>query len=174
MNKNAKSKSVIRRVMRHLVIDLDLIVEVPPLPLPVRTVGAKDADALAQLMADAYRDSVDPEWADYEVALREILRIFTAIDGPVAPRACLAAFDEGRPVSACLTRSSRGKGCISYLMTASSHKNRGLGRGLLLRSLAALKDMGVAKAFLDVTRGNAHAEHLYESLGFIEEWSLQL
>ena len=160
--------------MRHLSADLSLIGEPPPLSFPVRTVSLEDADALAALMADAYKDSVDPEWADLQAARREIQRIFTTWDGPVVPEACLAAFDGARPVSACLARNARGQGCISYLMTARAYQGRGLGRAVLTRSLKTLKDMGFQRAFLDVTAGNGPAEHLYESLGFVEEWSLRL
>ncbi len=174
MTDKPRSKSMTGRLRRHLVIELNLMTDAPPLPFPIRTVGMDDADALAVLMADAYRDSVDPEWSDYDAAHREICRIFSTFDGPIVADACLAAFERTRPICACLARNARGDGCISYLMTANAHKSRGVGRAVLLRSLTSLRDAGFARVFLDVTAGNSPAEHLYESLGFVEAWSVHL
>jgi len=54
---------------------------------------------------------------------------------------------------------------IAYVMTAATHKRRGIATGLLLASLAALADAGEHQAHLWVTAANP-AAMIYERLGF--------
>ncbi len=55
---------------------------------------------------------------------------------------------------------------IGDLGIRAAYRNRGLGRALLLRSLADLQARGLKAAELDVDGPNSSAVHLYESIGF--------
>jgi len=163
--------------MRHLVVELAALGDPFEAPLLIRPVTLADLDRLARLFAEAYRRSPTPEWGKMKTARREVERIFNAWDGPAVPSACLGAFDGERPVCACLVRNARNEGregAVSHLVTAPAYQGRGLGRAVLASSLAVLRALGFERAFLDVTGGNKPAERLYESLGFVEAWRLEL
>jgi ribosomal protein S18 acetylase RimI-like enzyme len=61
---------------------------------------------------------------------------------------------------------SRGFGVIQNLGVAHDHRRCGLGRSLLLRSLAGFRQAGVRRAYLDVTSHNTSAIRLYRRIGF--------
>ena len=55
---------------------------------------------------------------------------------------------------------------IGYVMTAAAHKGRGLATAVVQLALASIHAAGARQAHLWVTRGNTHAERIYERLGF--------
>jgi ribosomal protein S18 acetylase RimI-like enzyme len=63
-------------------------------------------------------------------------------------------------------RDQYGLGAIQNLGVAREHRCCGLGRGLLMRSLAGFRHAGVRRAYLEVTAENAPAIRLYRRAGF--------
>jgi ribosomal protein S18 acetylase RimI-like enzyme len=150
---------------RHLFLDLGPTTEEHrDIGLPVRNPTRDDAEALAALMLDAYRGTIDFEPNDtLDVARDEVTGYFSrrpmtehsmvALDGDAAAAAVLVARLEELPV-------------VSYVMTAAAHKGQGLATALTRLSLASLHAAGERQVHLWVTRGNDPAERIYERLGF--------
>jgi ribosomal protein S18 acetylase RimI-like enzyme len=57
-------------------------------------------------------------------------------------------------------------GSIQNLGVTPRHRGRGLARGLLIRSLAGFRSIGMETASLEVTARNGHAIRLYQRFGF--------
>jgi ribosomal protein S18 acetylase RimI-like enzyme len=80
---------------------------------------------------------------------------------------------EGRPVGWVVGRVfSDGRGWIQQLAVARSARGRGLGRALLLHSLAELRARGATSLALGVGAENENAIGLYRDIGFkvTREW----
>jgi hypothetical protein len=63
-------------------------------------------------------------------------------------------------------RQSQWVGCIQNVGVVPAHRGFGLGRALVLKSLAGYQGLGYRKVRLEVTAANRPAVQLYESLGF--------
>ena len=57
-------------------------------------------------------------------------------------------------------------GSIQNVAVVPDHRGEGLGRALLLKSLAGFRNFGLERVFLEVTADNHHAIELYRSVGF--------
>jgi ribosomal protein S18 acetylase RimI-like enzyme len=57
-------------------------------------------------------------------------------------------------------------GAVQNVGIAPEHRGRGLGRALVVKSLAGFQDAGVSRVYLDVTARNTSAVQLYRSVGF--------
>jgi ribosomal protein S18 acetylase RimI-like enzyme len=57
-------------------------------------------------------------------------------------------------------------GAVQNVGIAPEHRGRGLGRALVLKSLAGFQEAGVSRVYLDVTSRNSAAVQLYRSVGF--------
>ncbi|HEY2251875.1 MAG TPA: GNAT family N-acetyltransferase [Planctomycetaceae bacterium] len=64
-------------------------------------------------------------------------------------------------------RDAAGMGAIQNLGVTPERRGVGLGRALLLKSLAGFQQAGIKQAFLEVTAQNAQAIHLYQQIGFV-------
>jgi ribosomal protein S18 acetylase RimI-like enzyme len=130
-------------------------------------------DAAAELIAEAYRGHVDSAINNqYESAagarrfLDNIVRYPGC--GYFAPDCSWVALDaDGELVGACFaTRIGPGAGHIAQICVAPAWQGRGAGGELLRRSLASLRDSGLAEVSLTVTSANTPAIRLYEKFGF--------
>ena len=138
--------------------------EEPATGLPVRHPNADDAEGLAALMLDAYTGTIDFDEGDtLEVARDEVRGYFSG--KPMLEHSFLA-MDAGIPVAAVLISRYEGRPMIGYVMTAAAHKGRGLATAVTRLALASLHAAGEREVHLWVTRGNTHAERIYERLGF--------
>jgi ribosomal protein S18 acetylase RimI-like enzyme len=63
-------------------------------------------------------------------------------------------------------RDRYGRGMIQNLCVTGPYRRRGLGIGLLLRSLEGFRRAGVRRVFLEVTAANQDAIRLYRRVGF--------
>jgi len=61
---------------------------------------------------------------------------------------------------------SDGVGAIQNVGVVPEHRRQGIGRALLLKSLAGFREAGLFRVCLDVTASNEPAVLLYQSLGF--------
>lgn len=139
----------------------------PNLAVPVRHPAPGDAEELARLMFDAYRGSIDFEPTDtIDVAREEVDALFDGRDGPLMPGASFLALEGKEAISASLIIRYEGAAFVAFTMTCARCKGQGMARALLTRSLYALASSGESQVDLEVTAGNAPAEHLYRSLGF--------
>lgn len=64
-------------------------------------------------------------------------------------------------------RDRAGLGAIQNLGILPSHRGRGLGSYLLLRSLTGFREAGLSRVHLEVTAENEGAIRLYRRLGFV-------
>ncbi len=63
-------------------------------------------------------------------------------------------------------RERYGMGAIQNLGVIPSHRGRGLGTALLLKALHGFRQVGLGRAFLEVTAQNEAAVRLYRRIGF--------
>ena len=88
------------------------------------------------------------------------------VDAHAGPRGWVARRD-GRPVGWVAGRVFEdGRGWIEQLAVARSARGLGLGRALLLHSLAELRTRGATSLALGVQAENEHAIGLYRDVGF--------
>jgi len=145
---------------------------VEPSPLPetttMRAVTPGDAEALAVLMDDAYRGTIDAEpGQDLDDARSEVAATFAGDYGAPMPEASVLAFEGDELVSAAIVTRFEEAPFVAFTMTRSSHKGRGLSRAVMTRSMRVLAGAGESHLDLIVTAGNDPAQRLYSSLGFI-------
>jgi RimJ/RimL family protein N-acetyltransferase len=138
----------------------------PPPDLTARPLHPHDAPALASLLLDAYRGTIDDQGEGPDEAAAEIARLLDGAYG-TPNHAASQLFDrDGVPVSATLITHHDGAPLLAFSVTAPAWQRRGLARAGLLRAMATLRDQGHTTLRLVVTCGNTPAEALYASLGF--------
>ncbi len=123
----------------------------------VEAVGPDEADALADLHADAF---ARPWSADEFAALSGDLRVFS-----LGLRRH-SIFWPPRLVGFVLVRMAAGEAEILSIAVHGANRGRGLGRLLMDEALRRLYRDRVDSCFLEVDRDNRAAVALYESLGF--------
>lgn len=141
----------------------------PPSGVQVRSPTADDLEALADVMLDAYRGTVDYDGEDLDDARTEVAGYLDASvgDAPLLG-ASRVALEDGRLVSACLVASwgLRDRPLVGYVMTRADAKRRGLGRALLTDAVSALCRAGHPDVRAVITEGNTPSERLFETVGF--------
>ena len=137
--------------------------------LQLRAAMPSDMPALAELMIDAYRGTIDYDGETIEDAIGEVNAYLSGQRGG-APllRESQLAFEEGILVSACLVADwhERQQPVIAYVMTRARSKNKGLARRVLVSTLQKLQGEGHAGVGAVITEGNSASEMLFFRLGF--------
>jgi GNAT superfamily N-acetyltransferase len=134
-------------------------------PLPVRHPAPDDLAALAELMLDAFWDTIDYDGEGWDEAQAEVASYFEAAKSPLLDCSFVALAD-GRPVAACLLCLVEGEPLAVYVYTGAAWKGRGLATALLQQSINAVAAHGYPSVALWVTVGNEPAERVYAKLGF--------
>jgi len=116
---------------------------------------------LAQLMLDAYRGTIDDEDETFEDALEAIDYYLQAS----IREHSFVLVEDGRPVAMSLVIALDGRHFIDPVAVAASHKRRGLGRQLVMASLASLANVGIREVGATITDGNTASEQLFAGLG---------
>jgi len=131
----------------------------------VRQPTSADADALAQLMLDAYLGTIDYDGEMLEDAREEVVGYFARSPMPDCSWLNLA---DGVPVSSSLVSGWADRGCpiVSYVMTAPAWKGQGLASDLLARSLVSLAEAGHREVRAVITEGNVPSETIFARAGF--------
>ena len=131
----------------------------------IRQPTPADAEALAELMLDAYLDTIDYEGESLEDARVEVARYLGG--SPLLECSWLASAGS-RPVSASLVSLWGARGCpiVSYVMTAAVWKGKGLASDLLARSLVSLAEAGYGEVRAAITEGNVSSETIFLRAGF--------
>lgn len=148
----------------------------PAGPLPsgvtLRPVGAADEEALARLHMAAYSGRFDRylflETEDEAADARQLVGdLFRGRWGEPSTAGSIGAVVDGELRGAVLS-VKRGPGAlIADVMVDPAAQGKGIGRAVLAAAVEGLDRAGERPAVLNVTEGNAHAQRLYERLGFV-------
>ncbi|MGH3079165.1 MAG: GNAT family N-acetyltransferase [Gaiellaceae bacterium] len=142
----------------------DLVASAPDDPA-VRHPTPDDAESLAELMLDAYLHTIDYEGETIVEAREEVGRY---VAGTPLLECSWLRLDGDAAVSALLVSHWADRGCpiVSYVMTASAWKGKGLASDLLARTLASLGATGLEEVRAVITEGNAPSEAVFARAGF--------
>ena len=134
-----------------------------PAPEHVRAVAATDRDALARLVLDAYRGTVDDEGETLDDAL-DAADLWLRL--ALAPHS-LVLEEHGQMIAASFVVTVDDRAYIDPVVVAASAKRRGLGAAIVSTSIRSLHDVGVVEVGATITDGNVASERLFASLGFV-------
>ena len=149
---------------------------VPVFVPPGYRILAWDPDLLsghAAAMFHGFRHEID---ADVFSCLAELdgcqrlIREISHKDGFLPEATWLAVYAQGGEVEYCGTiqgiRAAHKYGAIQNVGITPSHRGRGVGTALIAASLAGFQQVGLPRAYLEVTAQNDRAVRLYKRLGF--------
>jgi len=123
-----------------------------------------DAEALAQLMLDAYRGTIDYFDETIDDARDEVASYLD--DGARLDWSRVHVGEGGTLDSAVLAGSIGGEALVGFAMTAAAVKGRGLAARLLDEVLNALQSAGLTEVSAVITLGNHASERLFRRAGF--------
>jgi N-acetylglutamate synthase len=162
------------------VMALDLAAGTPPRAAAPRTAAPREAAPVPAGAADGARaavslaDSFSGEWIDafcacgrHEAERGVIERILGNV---VAPTAVASVREEGVIVGCGYGALDRGWVGLFDIAVREDCRRRGHGEATVSAILDRARELGAARAYLQVVAGNAPAERLYEGLGFREEY----
>jgi GNAT superfamily N-acetyltransferase len=138
-------------------------VRAAPSSARIRGVRADDRDALAALLLDAYRGTVDDEGEGDDEARDAIDEYLGRI---VWPHSVVLEERESL-IAMSFVVIVEGRHYIDPVATASDRKGEGIGRAVVLASLRSLADDGIAEVGAVITDGNTPSERLFARLGFV-------
>jgi len=150
---------------RKIRYEIDLTVVRPgprPTEAELRALSHDDLDALAHLILDAYRGTIDDEGETMVEAVAEIQGWLD--ETPLLAHSIGAVFD-GKLVAAVLVMTVDDAPFIAVVMTAAASKGSGLGRAVVEEALAGLHREGHRRVVLYITDGNVPSERLFASVG---------
>lgn len=119
-------------------------------------------DALAALMLDAYRDTIDDEGESLNDARDAIDHYFASIVRPHS----FVVLDGADPVAFSFVLIVSDTHYIDPVAVASAQKRRGVGSAVVRMCLGSLANAGVTEVGATITDGNVASERLFIGLGF--------
>jgi len=134
----------------------------PPSRPDARPVDSTDRAALAALLLDAYRGTIDDEG-------EELADAFDAIDhylGHILLPHSFVAVDELGLIGMSFVVVVNDRHYIDPVATHPRVKQTGVGRALVSTSLRSLAAVGVREVGATITDGNTGSERLFAGLGF--------
>jgi len=137
-------------------------VDAPIGPITTRPALDTDRDALAVLMLDAYRGTIDDEGEDLDDA-------YAAIDEYLARSEREHSFvvvEDDKIVAIAFAGVYEGLHYVDPVAVAATHKRGGIGRDAVRTVLASLATAGVDEVGATITDGNTASERLFLELGF--------
>ncbi len=139
-----------------------------PLDASFRSPTPDDAELLGELMLDAFRGTLDYDGETLDEAIQEVRAYFAGTHGRALLACSTLCMERGTLAAACLVTwwDLRQAPLITYVMTGSDRKRRGLGASVLQRSLACLSRTGERSVRAVVTKGNRASERLLAGVGF--------
>jgi GNAT superfamily N-acetyltransferase len=132
-------------------------------------------EAHAEVKYESFHDTIDASVFPCFTELAGCYRLMSEIvrkPGFVPQATWLAAYADADfgPGQYCGTvqglRDESGLGAIQNLGVVPEHRGRGLGIVLMDRALRGFRQIGLTRAFLEVTADNRDAIRLYERMGF--------
>lgn len=143
-----------------------------PIATPCRAVTALDAEALAALLYEGYRGTIDDDGDTPEQALAEIRGVFDGKYGPAILEACVAVEREGQLIAAALMcdwnewdEIAAGP-LVAYVVVHPGARGQGHGIAVMNAALTRLADARWGRVYAVITVGNAPSEALFGKLGF--------
>lgn len=137
--------------------------------LLLREAVPEDLNALAELMIESYRGTIDDDGETLEDAIAEVQAYISGKRGGGALfHASRLAFAGSQLVGACLAAEwhERQSPLIAYVMTHRAWKNQGVGTQMLRAVIQALHEQGYHQVWAVITNGNVPSERLFEHMGF--------
>lgn len=128
----------------------------------LRLLEARDQDALAELMLEAYVDTIDYEGETLKEALDEVNDWF---EGAPLLQNSFGAIVGERLVSAALLMNIDDAPFIAFVMTHPDYKRMGLGRTVVEAAIKSLKRSSQERVVFCITDGNTPSEQLFASAG---------
>jgi len=131
---------------------------------------AVDTTALAELMIDAYNNTIDYDGETVIDAVIEVESFFGGRDAkPMLKNSWLCLKNE-LLASACLVGwwEKPQAPLISYIMTGANWKNQGMGTAVLNKSIESLVNQGFKEVYAVITDGNKPSERIFEQVGFVK------
>ncbi len=147
---------------RYIIRLEDLLLAVPQ--VEARHPGPEDAEALAHLMLEAYRGTIDYDGEGIDEARSEVSGWLS--DDANLELSWLALDPDGHVVSACLVSDQNDGPLVGYVMTVPERKNHGLASALLRRTLATAMAAGHTQVEAWITEGNHPSEKVFLAAGF--------
>lgn len=148
----------------HYTIDLSQWIDGDDPSIRMRPPTQKDTEALADLMLDAYRGTIDYNDETIVEALEEVESYFA--NDPDLANSRLAL--EGAQIaSACLVTAWRGHPFVGHVMTGTGHKGKGFGTATLRASLRSFERAGCEGVGAFITAGNTPSEKMFYRVGAI-------
>ncbi len=150
----------------------DLTLPQPPttnFPLTLRALYPTDSEAVAVLMLEAYRGTIDDSGETLADAHDEVHAYLVGQrGGPALLQESCLGFVNNQLVAACLvTQGETGQHpLIAYVMTHAAWKKQGIGRVILIATLQALTRRQHPAVYAVITQGNIPSERLFAGLGF--------
>ncbi|MDX1615368.1 MAG: GNAT family N-acetyltransferase [Candidatus Promineifilaceae bacterium] len=160
--------SLPRRFEYHLRLPTSQPARAPPPDVTLHRPRPDDGQAMAHLMLDAYRGTIDYDGetlADAQAAVDDYLH---GSARPLLDQSWLAQHPQDGFVSACLVAwwPARDRPLIAYVMTQAGWKGRALATTLLAYSLHDLAQAGYNDVRAVITAGNRPSETLFARAGF--------
>jgi len=140
----------------------------PAAATPLRPPTPADRAAIAHLLLDAYRGTVDDEGETLDDALEAAdLWLHLAI----APHSVVLE-EDGRLRALSFVVVVDDRMFIDPIVVAASATRRGLGASMVAASLRSLHTSGITEVGATITDGNVPSERLFAALGFtrVGEW----
>lgn len=139
---------------------------------PCRAITPSDIPALAQLVLDAYKGTIDDEGQTLDEALQAIQDTFAGTSGRLLNECSFVIEERGQALACTIVTLWHQQPLLAYVMTHPAAQSRGMGRFLIQKSIESLLAQGYHELSLFVTKGNLPAQHLYDMLGFQTLWTL--
>jgi len=133
----------------------------------LRAVTHDDIPAVAQLMLDAYRGTIDDEGETLADALAYVQGTFAGEQSGRMLELCSFVIEkDGKPLGAILISEWEEAPLVANVLTAPQARNQGMATVLLRQAMNALLARSYTELYLFVTEGNGPAQHVYQALGF--------
>jgi GNAT superfamily N-acetyltransferase len=160
------------RTEKRLRLVLDLARAPEPDAADCRAVAETDREQLAELMLDAYRDTIDYNGETLADARKEVEETIAGAYGRFLPDCSFVAPAPAGLAAATLVTLLDPDGpdqapLLAFVMTRKDCQGRGLAGSLIRRTARALLHSGHSRLRLAVTAANAPACRLYARLGFV-------
>jgi hypothetical protein len=133
----------------------------------LRNPAPEETESLAEVLLDAYRGTIDDEGETTDDALVEIESFLAGEEGDPLLNCSWVLDSSDTLLSACLVSLWHGEPLISYIVTRSTWKQRGLASFLLRQSLLSLQDGGYSRVRAFITDGNDASRGLLTHFGFV-------
>ena len=137
-------------------------VATPQWSLQTRHPVDTDRDALAALLLDSYRNTIDDEGEDLDDAYVAIDEYLTRIER----RYSFVVFEQDIVVAFSFVVVVNETYYIDPVVVAPACKQRGLARATVQLCLSSLAAAGIAEVGATITDGNVASERLFAGLGF--------